>query len=165
MTSRRAIYFAVLIGLAFLPACQRKTENMSLQNPLPDPFEMTIARITQHPSFEGATLTSKNRHSFSNLADVQNHLRTLEWQNPNVLFEIEIIRRQSQSSESKLEIKQLAQTDDTFELAYFEDNLTRPDSFVGAKISDLNGRAAEILPNYADMYFSQDNDVAKGDAK
>ena len=77
-------------AIALLFGCQPENSNVK---PEPDRFEMNLVTISKHESIDDPEITERKTYAFSTLAEVQDHLRLLDWLHPSTRYQIEITRR------------------------------------------------------------------------
>lgn len=137
----------VLLSALFCLGCQQEKERESSP---PDPFEMTISTTSKYTSIEDAEITERKTVGFSNLVDVQNRLRSLDWQNTDLRYEIEIIRRENARPEAKMDIKHLRGLPRSTELVFRED-LTKPNNKTRIEVGE--GMTADMVATMTGQLF------------
>lgn len=114
---------------------------------------MTISTISKHASIEGAEITERKTGKtvgFSNLVDVQNRLRSLDWQNTDLRYEIEILRRENARPEAKMDIKHLREPPRSTEFVFRED-LTKPNDKTRVEVDE--GMTADMVAIMTGQFF------------
>ena len=124
----------------------------------PGPFEMSVSIVSKHPSVEDAEFKEEEKHVFSNLDSLQEYLRSLDWQNSGIRFEIEIVKQEPSSSVAKLEIRQLDGPPRSTEFVFLED-ATRPKDKTRTEVSE--GMTAEMVATMTRQFF--DHQIENGD--
>ncbi len=157
-------FLIVFLLVGCLVGCQKKPNNMASE---PEPYEMKVGTMTKHASIEGAEITKHQRLSFSSLADVQNHLRSLEWQNPDIRYEIEVLLRGNQRPGAKLDIKNFGDPPIKFEFVFRED-ITKPNTktriVVGPAKKDLD-TTANMVATMTRQAFDHHKDRSEDNTK
>ncbi len=152
----RLLPIALFLG-SFL-GCQGKTDEAAA---LP-PFEVQVSTVSQLASIEGAERIQRETKAYSTLADVQDYLRSLDWADPAVRYEVEIIRRAASKPEAKMVVKHVGATPAKTEFLCHED-LTRPDDKTRIEVGP--GVTSQMVATMAEQFFEPEAETSTAGAQ
>ena len=128
---------------------------------------MKISTISQHASIDGAETTEYETRTYSRLVDVQNRLRSLEWQNPDIRYEIEVVLWENQRPETKLDIKSFGELPRKIEFVFRED-ITKPNNKTRIEVGPIEwdaDKTAQMVANMTEQSFDHHKDHSQENAK